>query len=103
MAYLLITVNIDSKIGAVGFVPRYARSLYPVALLKVDESTGELVRGNDGLCITCQPGEPGVFVGKINPKKAVSDFSGYVDRKESEKKIITDVFKKGDRVFNSGL
>ena len=47
-------------------------------------------------------GEPGVFVGKINPSKAVNDFSGYADKKESEKKIIHDVFKKGDRVFNSG-
>ncbi|XP_008204870.1 long-chain fatty acid transport protein 4 [Nasonia vitripennis] len=95
-------VNIDNRIGAVGFVPRYAGSLYPVALLKVDESTGEPIRGPDGLCILCQPGEPGVFVGKINPKKAVNDFSGYVDKKASEKKIIHDVFKKGDRVFNSG-
>ncbi|KAJ8672520.1 hypothetical protein QAD02_003779 [Eretmocerus hayati] len=95
-------VNIDNRIGAVGFVPRFAGSLYPVALVRVDESTGEPIRGPDGLCILCQPGEPGVFVGKINPKKAVSDFSGYVDKQASEKKIIHDVFKKGDRVFNSG-
>lgn len=47
-------------------------------------------------------GESGVFVGKINPKKPVNDFSGYADSKASEKKIIHDVFKKGDRVFNSG-
>ncbi|KAL7295312.1 hypothetical protein TKK_0011343 [Trichogramma kaykai] len=89
-------------IGAVGFVPRYAGSLYPVALLKVNEVTGEPIRGPDGLCIICEPGEPGVFVGKINPKKAVNDFSGYIDKKASEKKIIRDVFKKGDKVFNSG-
>ncbi|KAL7295311.1 hypothetical protein TKK_0011343 [Trichogramma kaykai] len=95
-------VNIDNMIGAVGFVPRYAGSLYPVALLKVNEVTGEPIRGPDGLCIICEPGEPGVFVGKINPKKAVNDFSGYIDKKASEKKIIRDVFKKGDKVFNSG-
>lgn len=41
-------------------------------------------------------------MGKINPKKAINDFSGYVDKKASEQKIIHDVFKKGDRVFNSG-
>ncbi|KAL6260480.1 hypothetical protein P5V15_008005 [Pogonomyrmex californicus] len=95
-------VNIDSKIGAVGFIPRYASHLYPVALLKIDEETGELLRGSDGLCIPCKPGEAGVFVGKINPKKAINDFSGYVDKKASEQKIIHNVFKKGDRVFNSG-
>lgn len=47
-------------------------------------------------------GETGIFVGKINPKKAVNDFSGYANKEESEKKIIHNVFKKGDRVFNSG-
>lgn len=95
-------VNIDNKIGAVGFIPRYASNLYPVGLLKIDEETGKLLRGPDGLCILCKPGEPGIFVGKIDPKKAMNDFSGYADKKASEQKIIRDVFKKGDRVFNSG-
>ncbi|CAK9830306.1 Long-chain fatty acid transport protein 4 [Anthophora retusa] len=95
-------VNIDNRIGAVGFVPLCAGSLYPVALLRVDEETGEPMRGPDGLCIRCKPGEPGIFVGKINPKKVLNDFSGYADRKASEQKILRDVFKKGDRVFNSG-
>lgn len=95
-------VNIDNKAGAIGFIPRYASFLYPVALLKIDEETGELLRGPDGFCIPCKPGEAGVFVGKINPKKAINDFSGYADKKASEQKIIHDVFKKGDRVFNSG-
>lgn len=52
----MIAVNIDNKIGAVGFIPRYANSLYPVTLLKIDEETGELLRGPDGLCIPCKPG-----------------------------------------------
>lgn len=95
-------VNIDNRIGAVGFVPRYAGSLYPVALLRVDEETGEPIRGPEGFCVPCKPGEPGVFVGKIDSRKAVNDFSGYVDKKASEQKIIRDVFKKGDRVFNTG-
>ncbi|XP_053980372.1 long-chain fatty acid transport protein 4 [Hylaeus volcanicus] len=95
-------VNIDNTIGAVGFVPLYAGSFYPVGLLKVDEETGEPVRGPDGLCVRCKPGEPGVFVGKINSKKVVNDFIGYVDSKASEQKILRNVFKKGDRVFNSG-
>ncbi|XP_012216255.1 long-chain fatty acid transport protein 4 [Linepithema humile] len=95
-------VNLDNKIGAVGFIPRYASWLYPVALLKIDEETAKPLRGPDGLCIPCKPGESGIFVGKINPTKAWNDFSGYADEKESDKKIIYDVFAKGDRVFNSG-
>ncbi|XP_078052589.1 fatty acid transport protein 3 isoform X1 [Augochlora pura] len=95
-------VNIDNKIGAVGFVPLCSGSLYPVALLKIDEETGEPVRGPDGLCMRCKPGEPGIFVGKINPKKVLNDFCGYADKKASEQKVLRDVFQKGDRVFNSG-
>jgi solute carrier family 27 fatty acid transporter 1/4 len=47
-------------------------------------------------------GEPGVFVGKIKPKSPMGSFSGYADRKESDKKVIYNVFKHGDQGFNSG-
>ena len=47
-------------------------------------------------------GEPGVFVGKIKPKDPMRSFSGYADRKESNKKVIYDVFAHGDQGFNSG-
>ncbi|XP_034257009.1 long-chain fatty acid transport protein 4-like [Thrips palmi] len=95
-------INIDSTVGAVGFVPRYAGAVYPVSLVRADDDTGEPIRGPDGLCQVCQPGQTGVFVGKINPKKAHSAFSGYADKKASEKKVIKDVFVKGDSAFNSG-
>lgn len=95
-------VNCDNKIGAVGFIPRYAMWLYPVALLKIDEETEKPLRGPDGLCIRCKPGEPGIFVAKINSNKPWHDFSGYTDKEASEQKVIHDVFVKGDRVFNSG-
>lgn len=55
--YEFFLVNIDNKIGAVGFLPLCAFALYPVALLKVHEDTGEPVRGPDGLCVRCQPGK----------------------------------------------
>ncbi|XP_046386669.1 long-chain fatty acid transport protein 1 [Ischnura elegans] len=95
-------INIDGTIGAVGFVPRYAGKVYPMALIRVDEETGEPLRGKDGLCIRCEPGEPGISVAKINNKNAISSFHGYADKKASEKKVIHDVFTKGDSAFNSG-
>jgi hypothetical protein len=55
--FVNFTVNIDSTVGAVGFVPRYAWWLYPVALIRVDETTGEPIRGKDGLCVHCEPGK----------------------------------------------
>lgn len=50
----------------------------------------------------CAPNEPGVFIGKILPGNPSRAFLGYVDKKASSKKIVRDVFKKGDSAFLSG-
>lgn len=47
--------------------------------------------------------EPGVFIGKIIPSNPSRAFLGYVDQKASEKKIVHDVFRKGDSAFISGI
>lgn len=47
--------------------------------------------------------EPGVFIGKINPNNPTRAFLGYVDEKASEKKVVYNVFKKGDSAFLSGM
>ena len=31
--------------------------MYPIGLVRVDEDTMELIRGPDGVCIRCRPGE----------------------------------------------
>lgn len=98
----MILVNIDNKPGAVGFVPILHFNVYPVALLKIDEETGEPIRNKEGYCIRCDFNEPGLLVGKINPKRAVSNFTGYADQKATEKKIFKNVFTNGDMFFNTG-
>lgn len=55
--------------------------------------------------VTCEKyiiGEPGVFVGKIIPSNPARAYLGYVNQKDSDKKIIMDVFEKGDSAFLSG-
>lgn len=47
--------------------------------------------------------EPGVFIGKIIPNNPFRAYLGYVDQKASEKKIVRDVFTKGDSAFISGI
>jgi len=47
-------------------------------------------------------GEPGVIVGKIISTNPSRQFLGYVNNEESEKKIVRDVFDKGDAAFLSG-
>ncbi|XP_047987565.1 long-chain fatty acid transport protein 4-like [Leguminivora glycinivorella] len=95
-------VNIDSKPGAIGFVSRIIPKVYPIAIIKVDQETGEPIRDANGLCQLAQPEEPGVFIGKISPNNPARAFLGYVDKSASDKKIVRDVFSKGDTAFISG-
>jgi solute carrier family 27 fatty acid transporter 1/4 len=68
--------NIDSKVGAVGFVPRILYPLMPMTLAKID-MTGEVIRDpQTGLIIRCEPGEPGELVGKIIKHHPIRDFQG---------------------------
>jgi solute carrier family 27 fatty acid transporter 1/4 len=50
-------MNIDNRPGAIGFNTRLLPWVYPVQLIKVNQFTGELTRGKDGLCIRCEPGQ----------------------------------------------
>lgn len=94
-------VNIDNTVGAIGFMSRIIPSVYPISIIKVN-ADGEPIRNTKGLCQTCEPGEPGVFIGKIVPNNPGRAFLGYVDEKASEKKVVYDVFTKGDSAFLSG-
>nr|CAI5817307.1 unnamed protein product [Callosobruchus analis] len=62
----------------------------------------DLLYFRDGLCIRCEPGQPGLMVGRIDPKKSINQFAGYVDRKETSRKILDNVFSHGDSYFNTG-
>ncbi|KDR22229.1 hypothetical protein L798_01835, partial [Zootermopsis nevadensis] len=96
-------VNLDNKIGAVGCIPQCVpKSFLPIGLIRVNLNTNEPIRDKRGLCIRTDPGEPGMFVGLIASSNAIRDFHGYVNKKESSRKIIHNVFKKGDRAFVSG-
>ena len=95
-------INMDGHEGAVGFLSVLLPSVYPCALLRVHPETSVPVRGQDGLCIRCKPGEHGEFVGMIVANHDVRDFKGYASKEATQKKIIRDVFKKGDCAFLSG-
>ncbi|KAL0849047.1 hypothetical protein ABMA28_013410 [Loxostege sticticalis] len=95
-------INVDNTLGAVGFLPKLVpTALHPIALVRADEHGG-LVRGPDGLCIRCLPNEPGMFIGLIAQGNASREYHGYVDKTDSNKKLVRDVFQKGDAAFVSG-
>lgn len=96
-------VNVDNQVGAVGFVPSILpKSLHPVALIRVNPETCEPIRGKDGFCIRTEIGEPGMLIGMIKPGNASREFNGYLDKEASQKKIVENVFSKGDKAFLSG-
>lgn len=96
--------NFDGKIGAVGRIPSWMKRRFFIEVVRFDVETEQPVRGPDGFCIKCEPGEIGEAISKIvnDPKRPSQRFEGYADAAATDKKILRDVFEKGDRWFRSG-
>lgn len=97
-----LIANLTGKVGSIGHVP--FRRLGAMKLARYDVERDDLVRDASGFCLECQPGEIGELVIKLKdvPRTALGDFRGYTDEAATEKKILKDVFKAGDRYFRSG-
>jgi len=93
--------NFDGKAGSIGRVPWFVKGRINIRLIQLDEETGDPVRGSDGLCRLTGVGQTGEAIGAIGDDIR-HDFSGYADKAASQKKILTDVFARGDRWFRTG-
>lgn len=93
--------NLDGRIGAVGRLPRFMRGLMKQRLVKFDVDAEQPVRGMDGFCIEAAPDEPGEAIGPIS-EAGRQRFDGYNDPEQTKKKILRDVFEKGDAWFRTG-
>jgi fatty-acyl-CoA synthase len=93
--------NFDAQPGAIGRVPHYLRKRFSVRLVKFDVEAEQPVRAEDGLCIESTPNEVGEAIGLIGGD-ARSEFAGYADKAASDRKILRDVFEKGDAWFRTG-
>jgi citronellyl-CoA synthetase len=71
----------------------------PAVLVKYDVDADEIVRDSKGHCIKVAKGEPGLLLGKITKG---TQFEGYTDKADTEKKILRNAFKQGDAWFNTG-
>jgi fatty-acyl-CoA synthase len=95
-------INMFNKEGAVGYASPLLRKFIPVRLVKFDVENEVPIRDKNGFCIDCSPDEPGELIGKIIPGDPTREFKGYTDKKATEKKILRDVFEKGDLWFRTG-
>ena len=95
--------NVEGKVGAIGRIPPLLAHRFPAAIVRVDAEAGRPVRSEQGLCVACARGEVGEAIGRIGTAdEGGGRFEGYTDLAETEKKILRDVFAKGDAWFRTG-
>lgn len=96
--------NCEGEIGAIGRIPPLWAAQFPLAIVRCDPESGELLRGPDGLCIACAPDEIGEALGRISSPNGLSGrpFEGYTDADATARKIVLDVRETGDRWFRTG-
>lgn len=100
----VVLINLEGKPGTIGRMPGYLRKVAGTTCVRFDVETDDVVRGPDGFCVECKPGEPGEAIGRIasDPNSTAGRYEGYSDEAASSKKILRDVFEKGDAYFRSG-
>ncbi len=97
-----LILNLSGKVGSIGRVP--LRRLGPMKVIRYDVDNDEHQRGSDGYCVECGANEVGELIFKLEnqPLTAASEFRGYTDEAATKKKVLTDVFVRGDKYYRSG-
>ncbi|XP_059580873.1 long-chain fatty acid transport protein 6 isoform X2 [Alligator mississippiensis] len=72
----------------------------PSDLIKYNFQKDEPFRNKHGWCEKVKKGEAGLLISKVNTKNPFFGYAG--NERETEKKLLHDVFKKGDLYLNSG-
>lgn len=96
--------NCEGRPGAIGHVPGFLARSFPLAIVQCDTDTKSLVRGEDGRCLLCKPGEVGEALGRLYTKDGVSSarFEGYTDTRLTQTKLARGVFQDDDIWYRSG-
>jgi fatty-acyl-CoA synthase len=96
--------NFEDKEGAVGRIPWFLESRFPTKVVRFDIDLQRPIRNPQGFCVECATDEAGEVIGKIlkDASKPGARFEGYATQIETEKKVLHDVFEKGDIWFRTG-
>ncbi len=93
--------NISGREGSVGRVPLGGAGW--LRLVRYDVEEDAHVRDARGFCIECDPGEAGELLIRVRSLGTGGlSYRGYTDDAATEKKLMRDVFKRGDVYFRSG-
>ncbi len=96
--------NVEGKPGAIGRMPPFIAHRSPIALVEFDEETSLPRREADGFCRRCATNDTGEAIGRIEQfaSTPAARFEGYINAGETRRKILRDVFTKGDAWFRTG-
>jgi fatty-acyl-CoA synthase len=95
--------NCEGKPGAIGRIPSFLAHRFAIRLIRNDSETGEPLRDSAGFCIACSANEVGEAIRQIAADDIVaSRFDGYTDVEASTRKVLSNVFSKGDRWYRAG-
>lgn len=96
------TINLDNRAGSCGRVPYWEKT--NLRLVRFDAESGTHPRDAEGYLILCGPGEAGEAIGKIHdyPDIVAGRFEGYTSAAATERKILRNVFERGDAWWSSG-
>lgn len=86
-------INLFGVSQTAGFTP------LPYAIVKFDTDADEPVRNPQGFMERVGASETGLLISEVSKARP---FDGYTDKSASERKLLRNVFKKGDCWFNSG-
>jgi fatty-acyl-CoA synthase len=94
--------NISGREGSVGRVPLGGLAGW-MRIVQYDVDLDQHRRDGKGFCIPCADDEVGELLIRV-PKMSAGglEYRGYTDASATAKKILHDVFKKGDQYFRSG-
>ena len=94
--------NISGREGSVGRVPLGGLAGW-LRIVQYDVDLDEHTRDKQGFCIACGDDEVGELLFRV-PKMSAGglEYRGYTDASATQKKLLHDVFKKGDQYFRSG-
>jgi fatty-acyl-CoA synthase len=96
--------NVEGEVGAIGRIPPFLAHRSSVAIVKFDFDREEPLRDANGRCVLCAPGEIGEAIGKIENqgKDSNSNFDGYSNKADTERKVLRNVFADSDSWMRSG-
>src|SRR5262249_2692616 len=96
--------NVEGRPGAIGRIPPFLAHRFPLAVVKYDLEKEMPIRDEQGFCVRCNTNEVGEAISKVSShsREFGTRFEGYTDQKETERKVLRDVFEKGDAWFRTG-